>query len=215
MSTISKTERLNQSYSFSSVKLAVGLILPLWFLSVFILGRREAFIRPAGSLPIPILMAIVIPILLFLIAFRISNRFREWVLTADLRLVTGIQAWRFAGFGFLALYTLKLLPGYFALPAGLGDIAIGSTAPFLVAVLHRNPGSSHSNSFMLWNVLGILDLVTAVTLAGLGRLLFFDTGGISTGVMARLPLSLIPTFFVPAFIILHLTALIQIRAREL
>src|SRR5262245_1670701 len=109
MSTISKTERINQSHSFSSLNVGMGFILSLWFLSVFILGWREAFISPAGSLPIPILTAIVIPILLFFITFRISNGFREWVLSADLRFISGVQAWRFAGFGFLVLYTLKLL----------------------------------------------------------------------------------------------------------
>ena len=51
-----------------------------------------------------------------------SAKFRTVVLTSDLSLLTAIQAWRFAGFAFIALYAYGVLPGNFAWPAGLGDI---------------------------------------------------------------------------------------------
>jgi hypothetical protein len=214
MSTISKTGWIDEQNpaSRSGIRLGVGSILVLWFLTVLILGSHESFVRPAGSLPVPILMAIAIPMISFLATFRLSNRFREWILSADLRLITGIQAWRFGGFAFLTLYTLNLLPAYFAWPAGIGDMAIGATAPFVVASLIRNPGKASSKNFVLWNVLGILDLVVAVTLGGFGPLLFPDVATTAAGLMARLPLSLIPTFFVPLFILMHLTALFASRS---
>jgi len=214
MSAISKTETIDHSDSFSAIRVATGSVLSLWFLTVLILGSRGAFVRPTGSLPVPILLPIVIPIGLFLMAFRISDRFHAWILSIDLGLITGVQAWRFGGFAFLVLYTFKLLPGYFAWPAGVGDMAIAAAAPLLAASLFRNPDFISSRRFVIWNVLGILDLVTAVTLGGLGPLLFHDTGT-ATGLMARLPMSLIPTFFVPIFILLHLTTLFQIRDRGL
>ena len=136
MSAISKSERIDSQSSvfLSGAGLKIGSILSLWFLTVLILGSLQSFVRPAGSLPIPILSAIAIPVLLFLSAFRFSNRFQEWILSADLRLITGVQAWRFGGFAFLVLFALKLLPAYFAWPAGLGDMAIGASAPFVVGV---------------------------------------------------------------------------------
>ena len=209
MSTISKIDPIDLPHSFSALRIAAGSVLVLWFFTVLILGSGGSFLLPAGSLPIPILLAIAIPIGLFFIAFRISSLFREWVLSADLRFITGVQAWRFGGFAFLELYALNLLPGYFAWPAGIGDMAIGATAPFMVTALIRNPRSVSSRRFKVWNVLGILDLVTAVTLGGLGPFLFPDVTITAAGLMARLPLSLIPTFFVPIFILLHLTALFQ------
>jgi hypothetical protein len=51
------------------------------------------------------------------------------VLSLDIRLIVGMQAWRWAGLDFLSLYVHKVLPAVFALPAGLGDMAIGVTAP--------------------------------------------------------------------------------------
>src|SRR5262245_42241371 len=139
MNTISKIESIDHPDPFSNIGAATGSVLFLWFLTALTLGWRGAFLRPAGSLPIPILLAIVIPVGLFLIAFRISDRFRAGILSIDLPLITGVQAWRFGGFAFLVLYTLNLLPGYFAWPAGVGDMAIAAAAPFITVSLIRNP----------------------------------------------------------------------------
>jgi hypothetical protein len=190
----------------------VAAFLAVWLALVFGFGAGEAFVAPRGTLPLALLFAGASPILLFLAAFWVSQSVREFVLAADLRLATGVQAWRFAGFGFLALYANGLLPGFFAWPAGLGDIAISMTAPLMVVALIRRPAFAASKTFAAWNVLGILDLVVAVGAGAFGSFLFTDVAGaVTTSPMARLPLVLIPTYFVPTFIILHLTALFQAR----
>ena len=124
-----------------------------------------------------------------------------------------VQAWRAGGLGFLALYAHDVLPASFAIPAGLGDIAIGVTAPWVLARLLRSPGFAGSGTFVLWNVLGILDLVEALTLGALGSLLATGAAGeITTAPMATLPLLLIPIYLVPIFLALHAAALLQARA---
>ena len=61
-------------------------------------------------------------------------------------------------------------------------------------------------------MLGILDLVVAVTAGAVVPLLFPSLVGTApTGAMARLPLVLIPGFFVPGYLILHTIALAQAR----
>jgi hypothetical protein len=150
--------------------------------------------------------------MLFFITLWLSRSFREFILSIDLRLITGIQAWRFAGLGFLALYASNVLPGGFALPAGLGDMAIGITAPWVVAALTRQPSFAASMSFRVWNLLGILDLVTAVSDGALNSVLATGAPGqITTGPMAQLPLALIPVYLVPLFFMLHVTSLLQSR----
>jgi hypothetical protein len=117
---------------------------------------------------------------------------REFVLSADLRIIVGMQAWRWAGFGFLTLYTYGVLPGIFAWPAGLGDMAIGVTAPLVLSALLRRPGFAASKSFVAWNVSGILDLTVAVSIGALVPLLapnFY--GAVSTAPMTQLPLVLV------------------------
>jgi hypothetical protein len=92
------------------------------------------------------------------------------------------------------------------LPAGWGDIAIGATAP-LVATILANP--AQRKSFILWQLLGIADLVTAVTMGTTARLI--EPHGIATSPMTVLPLSLIPTFAVPLLFILHIICIAQAR----
>ena len=138
--------------------------------------------------------------------------FRNFVLTIDLRLVTGIQAWRFAGLGFLALNTHGVLPGLFTWPAGLGDMAIGLTAPWIVLALIRVPGFAASRLFVVWNLPGIMDLAVAVSTGAIASAMATGAAGeITTAPMAQLPLVLIPAFLVPFFIMLHLAALVQAR----
>ena len=114
--------------------------------------------------------------------------------------------------GFLFLYAHNVLPGIFALPAGIGDMAIGITAPWMVVALARRPEFAASAGFVRWNVLGILDLVVAVGLGTLSAMLTTGAAGeISTASMATLPLLMVPAFLVPLFLMLHVAALMQSR----
>jgi hypothetical protein len=88
----------------------------------------------------------------------------------------------------------------------VGGIVIGATAP-LVAMRLANP--DHRKSFILWQLLGIADLVTAVTMGTTARLI--EPHGIATSPMTVLPLSLIPTFAVPLLFILHILCIAQAR----
>ncbi len=123
----------------ASTKLVVAIVLAAWFALIMVLGATGAFVTRPGTLPFPIAIGVTTPILLFLAGFWLSRPFREFVLAADVRLMLGIQGWRFAGLGFLALYAHGVLPGSFAWPAGLGDMAIGATAPWLLVALIRQP----------------------------------------------------------------------------
>lgn len=192
------------------VKTIVGAVVLLWLVLAFILGANEAYVRAPGALPLPIVLGVLTPILVFLVAFWTIGPFRNFVMSFDLPLAVGIQAWRFGGLGFIALYAYGVLPGLFAWPAGLGDMAIGATAPLVVLALRRQPAFAAGTLFRVWNLLGILDLVVAVSLGGLSSLRglgISDT--ITTFPMAELPLVLIPTFFVPLFIMLHIASLLQ------
>jgi hypothetical protein len=203
----------------SGISLSVPLVLSVWFVLVVSLGASGAFIGRPGTPPVAIGIGVGAPLLLFFAWLRLSQSFRAFVLALDLRLIAAIQAWRFAGLGFLALYANKVLPAMFALPAGLGDMAVGFAAPWMVLALVRQPAFAASPAFTRWNVLGILDLIVAVSLGTVGATLSTGAPGeISTAPMATLPLLLIPAFLVPLFLMLHTAALMQsrqlIRSRE-
>lgn len=196
----------------SSVRLGVTLGLAVWFVLVLSLGASGVFVGTPGTPPIAIAIGSGAPLLLFFAWLRLSQSFRDFVLALDLRLVAGMQAWRWAGLGFLALYAHDVLPAMFALPAGLGDMAVGFAAPWIILGLVRRSDFAASPAFIRWNVLGILDLVVAVSLGALNATLSPGTPReISTAPMATLPLVLIPAFLVPFFLMLHTAALMQSR----
>jgi hypothetical protein len=195
-----------------SIRLPVAAALAVWLLLVVSLGAAGAFVGPPGTPPLAIAFGFATPLALFFGLLRLSRSFREFVLSLDLRLIAGMQAWRWGGLGFLSLYAHKVLPAVFAFPAGLGDMAIGVTAPWIILALVRQPGFAARAAFMRWNVLGILDLLIAVSIGTVNT--FFATGApgeISTAPMATLPLLLIPAFMVPLFLMLHTAALMQSR----
>jgi hypothetical protein len=194
------------------VKIAVGTVVLLWLVLAFMLGADDAFVGGQGALPLPILVGVLAPILVFLIGFWTASPFRDFVMSIDLPVMAGVQAWRFAGLGFIALYAYGVLPGLFAWPAGLGDMAIGITAPLVIFALRRRPAFAASRLFWIWNLFGILDLVVAVSLGALSAVLGIGISAeITTFPMGTMPLVLIPTFLVPLFIMLHLASLFQAR----
>jgi hypothetical protein len=192
------------------IRLAVAIALTLWLLLILAFGAAGAFVGPPGTPPLPIALGVATPVLIFFALLRLSESFREFILSVDLRLIAGMQAWRWAGLGFLSLYAHNVLPAVFALPAGLGDMAIGVTAPWMILALTRRPGFTASGTFIRWNVLGILDLIIAISIGTVNTLYATGAPGeISTAPMATLPLLLIPAFLVPLFLMLHITALMQ------
>jgi hypothetical protein len=201
-----------------SIRLSVSLALAVWLVLVASLGALGAFVGRPGTPPIAMGIGFSAPLLLFFASLRLSQSFREFVLSLDLRLMAGIEAWRWAGLGLLFLYAYGVLPAMFALPAGLGDMAVGFAAPWMILGLVRRTGFAASRAFIRWNVFGILDLVVAVSLGILSATLSKGTPGeISTAPMATLPLLLIPAFLVPLHLMLHTAALMQsrqIRSRE-
>ncbi len=190
----------------------ITTVLALWFLVVFFLGANGAFVTPPGKPPLAILIAVLAPMAAFIAGYLGWSAFRDFILSADPVLLSAIQAWRAAGLGFLALAAHGVLPGLFAWPAGLGDIAIGLTAPWVAIALVRRSAFLSSPIFAVWNLLGILDLVVAVSMGALNS--GFIPGvvrEVTTAPMAQLPLLLIPGYLVPLFVILHLSVLFQAR----
>ena len=202
----------DQPVSRAGASVLVSALLVVWLGLIVWLGATEAFVATPGTPPLRLLVVVLGPVIAFLIAYRMSAAVREYALMIDLRFVTATQAWRFGGFAFLALHTYGVLPGYFAWPAGLGDMAIGAAAPWILLGLAREPGFAASRTFVSWNVLGILDLIVAVSVGAVVPLLFPNViSSIPTDAMARLPLVLIPGFFVPGYLILHVIALAHAR----
>jgi hypothetical protein len=155
---------------------------------------------------------VVLPVLLFVLVWITSARVQRFTLSLSIRATTFAQIGRIFGGVFLILYAQGVLPGIFALPAGWGDVAIALTAPLMAWMLVAK-SRLRLGILVLWNVLGLLDLIVAISL---GILTSQSTLGVLAGtttsaLVVAFPLSLIPTFLVPFYFILHLITLDQAR----
>jgi len=186
-------------------KVTAGLIAA-WFLFALTASAAGLFRNDANRFGIQVALAAVLPLLIFAIWFASSGKFRQFALSLSPSALTLAQSWRIVGFTFVLLEAHRALPAMFALPAGYGDMFIGMTATY-VGLRLANP--EHRNSFIVWQALGITDLVLAVSLGTTARLV--DPGS-SMLPMTVLPLSLVPTFLVPLFFIFHVITIAQARA---
>ena len=195
------------------VWVAIAAGLSLWFVAIFTLASRGAFQMPPGTPPLPTMLAVVLPVAGFLGLYATSAGVRDFVAGIDLRLLTVIHAWRTVGFVFIVLHLRGALPGLFAWPAGLGDIAIAVTAPYIAWRLGAKPDFAASGRFVTWHALGVLDFVVAVGTGVLssGAFSTIYQPAVTTEPMSAMPLILIPGFFVPLFTITHLAAILKSR----
>ena len=125
--------------------------------------------------------------------------------------IIGIQFFRVIGIVFLILWARGTLPAIFAFPAGIGDIIVGVTAPFVALLFYLK--KSYSRKLAIWwNYFGIADLVIAI---GVGILAFTrpftiipaSISPISTEPMSLFPLVMVPLFIVPLDFLLHFLSL--------
>lgn len=187
-----------------SFLIAAGLIG--WFGAISLLGKIGFW--AANPLVAPHIL------LGFLFLFVVLKRLYDLPLVQKIadaipqHWIIGIQTYRVMGYGFLILYQMHLLPAAFAFPAGIGDIIVGVSAP-IVALVYFLKKSYARKLAILWNVIGIADLVIAI---GIGTLAYprpfqILATEVSTDLFSQFPLVLIPLFAVPLSALLHFFSL--------
>jgi hypothetical protein len=125
--------------------------------------------------------------------------------------IIGVQFYRALGLIFLVLYAGGMLPGLFAWPAGVGDIAVGVLALLVAWRVAAHP-QAHAADVQAWNLFGIADLAVAVgtgflTSPSLLQMFAFDN---PNEIVSAYPLALIPVFLVPLSILLHVASLMKL-----
>jgi len=185
--------------------LAAAAFMALWLAISVMLASNGAFQTAVGAVP-TIAFAVAIPIALALGAVWLIEPVGQAFAMPDLQpLLIAMQSYRVFGLGFIVLMALGQLPAIFAIPAGLGDLAIGLTA-FGAASAVRDGELSRA---VWWNVMGLVDLGIALTLGvgtGPSQVGFIPTMPRNT-LFSLAPFAIVPSFFVPLDITLHLLSL--------
>lgn len=183
--------------------LAWGAVM-VWLCLARVVERGGAL----GNLWIPLLWAV--PSLLVWLA-------RDWLLAEPLsqRWLVGLQLWRVIGAVFLVEMAGGKLPAIFALPAGVGDVAVALLA---AAVLWRWRAAAQlpDRAVVAVIALGVADFASAfffgfISSAGAQQLFFPEVANRTLW----FPTGIIPLFLVPYAIAFHTLSWLQLRRRRL
>jgi hypothetical protein len=193
----------------SRVRGATALFLGLWLALAFFLAPSTPSVDAAGRgiIPTTFLFFGGVSLVIAVGLLALSPTWRRVVDAVPADALISTQVYRVIGAVlFLPLYASGIVPGYFALPAGWGDLAVGLLALWVAFAVRRRLGGARPLA-LLWNLFGFLDLVVAV---GMGTgilvpLLAPTLGPVSpAAAMTFFPLVLIPTYAVPLGFILHI-----------
>jgi hypothetical protein len=200
----------------SGQRLATVTAAGLWIGLAIALAGTGAYAVAASPVPVVGVMA-ALPVLAAALAALLSARVRAALLGIPLTLLVGLNVMRIEGLFFLLLSAQGSLSGPFPESAGWGDILVGLTSIPLALVLARNP-RGHRGWLLIWNLVGTLDLVSALTLGILSApgAPFQQFGGaIGSTAIWTLPWSAIPTLLVPFYLVTHGIIFARLmRARE-
>lgn len=183
----------------------VATVLIAWLITVWTLSARGIFTPGPGAtggmivVPMILLVAAVLTILIR------SRTIAAAIDAAPLWWLVAYQGYRVAGLIFVRLWADGLLPGFFALPAGIGDMLTGVLAIGAVIALLRKLPWARTFAYAV-NFFGVADLVNAITMA----LLSIVSSDAASPLLMH-PLPMVPTFGVPLAFIVHSLSLWQLH----
>jgi hypothetical protein len=163
---------------------------------------------PVNLVPFTLLLAILFG------AWVLIPKARSALLSVPLPALVAVHAGRIAGVFFLLLYFDGRLSAPFAPVAAIGDMITGAIALLLVPLLAL--GIKIPRLWLgAWNTFGMLDLLTAVSLAALsvpGTSFRVFSEGPGTLVMGTLPWIFVPAMLVPVDLLVHVVIMAKLRS---
>ena len=193
--------------------LAVVVPYTLWLAVIWSVAVNGVF-RPGNNTPPLVPLAIFLPVIVGAPILLRSKRIGEVLDAMPASWLVGLQVYRVLGGIFLVGWARGVIPGIFALPAGIGDVTTGLLAlPVAYLLVSRN--GDGVRPAIAWNIFGLLDFTIAIGI-GLatapGPLQVIVPSIPNTGV-GLYPAVLIPAFAVPSSILLHVLSLRQLSRR--
>jgi hypothetical protein len=188
------------------------LVLVAWLAAMWVLATAGVFQARTSVQNPAVGLAVLVPVVVGLAILLRSRAAAALVDGIPAAWLVRVQAYRVLGGIFLVVWASGGLPGAFALPAGIGDVFVGLRAIFVAASLNAGARDARTAA-VVWNLMGIADLVIAVSTGFLSspgplQLLALDHPNL---LISAFPLVMIPAFAVPLSLILHGLSLWQLR----
>ena len=193
-----------------------GGAIAAWFALAVALAKAGFYeTTPTSPVPPAIAFGIVVPTLIACSLLALAPA-RSAIARVPLQWLVGVQAYRVVGGLFLVAWAQGDMPAEFALPAGIGDVLVGLTAPLVALLIVRRGAERARPAVLAWCALGIADLVVAVAcgfLTAPSVVQQLALGDPNTAITSY-PFVLIPTFAVPASIALHVYVVARLLSQR-
>ncbi|WP_426609385.1 MFS transporter [Bradyrhizobium sp. McL0616] len=194
--------------------LAVMVPFTLWAAVVWTAAINGVLRASAFSLPL-LPLAIFLPLIICIPLLLLSKRMGQLLDAMPTSWLVALQLYRVLGSQWLVYWLLGLLPGLWALPAGIGDVLTGLFA-VTAAVAVATGTAEGRKAAIVWNIFGIADVAVAIALGMIispGPFQLIVLNGLNVG-LDGYPNVLTPAFVVPGSILLHVLSLRQLRRRS-
>ena len=193
-----------------AVWLAVMVPYTLWLAVIWSAAVNGVF-RPGNGPPL-LPLAIFVPVIIGTPLLLRSRRIGDVLDAMPESWLVALQLYRVFGSVFLVGWARNVVPGVFAMPAGIGDVITGLLA-VPIAILLTADTPETRRAAIGWNVFGLLDFTVAVSIGlmispGPFQLIVSSIPNSTAGVY---PNVMIPAFAVPSWIVLHALSLWQLR----
>ena len=194
----------------------LGVMIPFTLWLALIWGSAINGVFQVGVAPFPLLpFAIFLPVIIGAPIVLLSKRMAQVLDAMPASWLIALQVYRVLGSAFLIGWARGLVPGIFALPAGIGDVMTGLLA-VPVAISLATGTLDARKAAVAWNVFGLLDFAIAVSIAlmiapGPLQVIVPSIPNATSGIY---PTAMIPAFAVPSSILLHVLSLRQLRRRS-
>jgi hypothetical protein len=207
IAAIAFSNRLGRGPRLNAVRV-LGTVYAVWLPVMIWMAMDEVFRPSASEVSAVLPLAIIGPPLILLAALAVSPALRRVADGLSQDWLIGIQMLRVMGGVFVLVWAGGAMPWEFALPAGLGDVAVG-----LIAMVALNRLRHRAASAAAWvrrtNIAGLADFAVALgtgflSAPGAIQLLALDR---PNELINLYPLVLIPVFAVPVFIGVHILSI--------
>ncbi len=204
LAAIAFSDQLGRGTRLNAVR-ALGAVYAVWLPVMIWLAMDEVFVPSATEASLVLPLVILGPPLTLLAALALFPALRRLADGLSQEWLIGVQMLRVMGGVFVLVWAGGALPWEFALPAGLGDVAVG-----LIAMVTLNRLRGGAESAAAWvrrtNIAGLADFAVALgtgflSAPGAIQLLALDR---PNELINLYPLVLIPVFAVPVFIGVHI-----------
>ena len=191
----------------------LGVMIPFTLWLALIWGSAINGVFRGDITPFPLIpFAIFLPVIIGTPIMLLSKRIGQVLDAMPASWLIALQAYRVLGSAFLIGWARGLVPGVFALPAGIGDVTTGLLA-VPVAILLAAGRLEGRKAAVAWNVFGLLDFAIAVSIGlmiapGPMQVIVPSIPNATAGIY---PNVMVPAFAVPSSILLHVLSLRQLR----